>query len=80
MRETKYTNNAASVLIQLSWPNGRRATPSLRVLRICEATERCGPAGDVAPDAVPFRRVALVDGQLARSPRSALVCRLSRVA
>jgi hypothetical protein len=80
MRETKYTNNAASVLLQLSWPNGRRSTPSVRVLRICEATERCGPAGDVAPDAVPFRRVALVDGQLARSPRSALVCRLSRVA
>jgi hypothetical protein len=38
LEEADYTNNAASVLIRLSWRNGR---PGVRVLRRCEGSERC---------------------------------------
>jgi hypothetical protein len=41
LTESDYTNNAASVLIRLTWRAGR---PSVRVLRRCEGSERC-PAG-----------------------------------
>ena len=41
LREKRYTNNAASLLIRLTWPNGRRSAPAVRVLRTCESTERC---------------------------------------
>jgi hypothetical protein len=42
LRELRYDNNAASALIRIAWPNGRRAAPSVRVLRYCERVERCG--------------------------------------
>jgi hypothetical protein len=41
LRELDYENNDAAVLIRLSWPNGRRAPPSIDVLRTCEGAERC---------------------------------------
>jgi WD40 repeat protein len=40
-RELRYENNAASLRIQLSWPQGRAAPPSVRVLRRCPDSERC---------------------------------------
>jgi dipeptidyl aminopeptidase/acylaminoacyl peptidase len=39
--EADYTNNAASVLVRLSWPRGTRATPDVRILRHCATDDRC---------------------------------------
>jgi lysyl oxidase/WD40 repeat protein len=41
LHELDYDNNAASVLIRLRWPNGRRRLPSVNVLRVCQRAERC---------------------------------------
>ena len=41
IRELRRDNNAAAVLIRLSWPTGRSRTPTISVLRICEGAERC---------------------------------------
>jgi hypothetical protein len=41
LRELDYENNAASVLIRLSWPAGRQSTPAVEVLRVCQDAERC---------------------------------------
>jgi lysyl oxidase/WD40 repeat protein len=38
LRESDYANNAASVLLRLSWKGGR---PSIRVLRSCPDSDRC---------------------------------------
>jgi hypothetical protein len=51
LRELDYTNNAASLLLRLSW---RRGVPSLRLLRSCPDTDRCDRAGRSA--ASPDRR------------------------
>jgi hypothetical protein len=40
-RELRYENNGASVRIRIGWPNGRRARPSVRVLKTCPESERC---------------------------------------
>jgi hypothetical protein len=42
LRELDYENNASSVLIRLRRQGGR---PSIRVLRVCQRTDRCLPAG-----------------------------------
>lgn len=41
LRELDYENNDASVLISLTWPNGRQSSPAVKVLRVCQDTERC---------------------------------------
>jgi hypothetical protein len=41
MRELRYSDDAASLLIRLSWPGGRSSAPRVSVLRRCEASERC---------------------------------------
>jgi hypothetical protein len=41
IREQRYENNAASLRIRLSWPQGRSTAPAIRVLRRCPAAERC---------------------------------------
>jgi dipeptidyl aminopeptidase/acylaminoacyl peptidase len=41
IRELRYENNAASLRIRLSWPQGRSQEPAVRVLARCPATERC---------------------------------------
>jgi WD40-like Beta Propeller Repeat/Lysyl oxidase len=43
MRELTYSDDAASVLLQLTWPNGRSSAPRVSVLRRCEASDRCPP-------------------------------------
>jgi hypothetical protein len=50
LKESDYTNNAASVLIRLRWPNGSRRQPALDVLARCPDSERC-PAE--SPPAAP---------------------------
>src|SRR6185503_11723490 len=35
LRESSYTNDAASILIQLSWPRGFEAPPSIDVVKRC---------------------------------------------
>jgi hypothetical protein len=39
--ELRYENNAASLRIRLSWPQGRSKPPSVRVLRTCPDSDRC---------------------------------------
>jgi hypothetical protein len=39
--ELDYTNNASSLLFELTWPRGQRRKPALRVLERCSATARC---------------------------------------
>jgi Lysyl oxidase/WD40-like Beta Propeller Repeat len=41
VHELRYTNNAASVRIRLSWPHGRTRAPAVRVLRVCPDSDRC---------------------------------------
>ena len=60
IRELRYSNNAASVLIRLA-PDGRAAAPGVEVLRRCESSERC-PAGPVAYDDDVSRYDVLVAG------------------
>ncbi len=43
MRELRYTNNAASALLRLAWPNGPAAAPVVHVLRRCESSGECSP-------------------------------------
>jgi hypothetical protein len=40
LRETSYGNDAASLLVRISWPGGRRAAPRVSTLRAC-GKERC---------------------------------------
>jgi hypothetical protein len=48
LRETRYSNNAASVRLRLTWPAGADAPPKVAVLRNCGASERCPPGGAAA--------------------------------
>ena len=41
LRELRHDNDAASVRIRIAWPKGRGSSPSIRVLRSCESSERC---------------------------------------
>ena len=41
VRERRYTNNAASALLRIAWPNGPRREPRVRILARCEGSERC---------------------------------------
>jgi dipeptidyl aminopeptidase/acylaminoacyl peptidase len=43
LRELRYSNDAASVLLRVSRPNGSRSAPRVTVLRRCESSERCPP-------------------------------------
>ncbi len=40
LRETHYGDNAASLLIRITWPGGHRAPPTISTLRVC-SKERC---------------------------------------
>ena len=41
LRESDYGNNAASLRLRLSWPDGRSARPRVTVLRSCPGREDC---------------------------------------
>ena len=41
LRETRYSNNAASVLVRLTWPNGSDDRPAVHVLKRCPGRELC---------------------------------------
>ena len=41
VRESDYSNNAASVLLELRWPNGLDDPPTVKVLVSCPDTARC---------------------------------------
>jgi hypothetical protein len=41
MRELRYSNDVASLLLSLEWPNGRSLAPRVSVLGRCEGSERC---------------------------------------
>ena len=41
LREADYSNNAASLLITIGWPNGKTAEPSLHILRSCPDAPTC---------------------------------------
>lgn len=44
LRELAYSNDAASVLLELTWPNGRTSAPRISILQLCDGSERCPPA------------------------------------
>jgi dipeptidyl aminopeptidase/acylaminoacyl peptidase len=44
LRELRYENNAASMLVRFAWPRGRGHQPAIRVLRTCPESEWCGSA------------------------------------
>jgi hypothetical protein len=41
IRETRYTNDASSVLVKIYYPNGRNHGPQIRVLKTCSNSKRC---------------------------------------
>jgi hypothetical protein len=41
LAESRYANNAASVLLRITWPNGRLDVPRLKVLARCAQVARC---------------------------------------
>ncbi len=41
LRETDYSNNASSMSFELGWPNGKKSSPSIRVLRRCDNAATC---------------------------------------
>lgn len=41
LRELRYSDDAASVLLRLSWPAGRSSAPRVSILRRFEGSERC---------------------------------------
>jgi hypothetical protein len=41
VRESDYSNNAASVLLKLRWPNGFDNLPTITMLASCADTARC---------------------------------------
>ncbi len=43
IRELAYSNDSASVLLQLTWPNGSRSAPQISILQRCDDSERCPP-------------------------------------
>ena len=43
LRELDHANNAASALLRVSWPSGRRSAPRVEVLRRCGASAVCPP-------------------------------------
>jgi len=43
LREERYTNDAASVLLRLRWPGGHGEKPDVQVLRSCETAAACHP-------------------------------------
>ena len=49
VRESDYSNNAASVLLKLSWPNGSVSPPAIRVLASCAQTARCSAGRHQSP-------------------------------
>ena len=64
LAERSYRNNAASVRIALSWPDGTAAAPSARLLRWCPASDYCPGPRQRAPVltravAVRYARVAI---------------------
>jgi Lysyl oxidase/WD40-like Beta Propeller Repeat len=40
LRETNYSDDAASLLVRITWPGGHRAPPTISTLRVC-SKERC---------------------------------------
>ena len=44
IRELAYSNDAASVLLQLTWPKGRTSAPRISILKRCDGSERCPPS------------------------------------
>ena len=41
LRESDYSDNASSLALDLSWPNGRKAPPRIDVVARCPLTEIC---------------------------------------
>jgi lysyl oxidase len=49
VKERNYANDAASVLVDLSWPQGTTQAPSVKVLRGCGASDACPGPHQQAP-------------------------------
>ena len=49
VRESDYSNNAASVLLRLRWPNGSENPPAVAMLDSCAETARCSRGQQQSP-------------------------------
>lgn len=68
LRETDYSNNAASVLISVEWPDGSTAPPKVTELAQCELSERCPVAPALSRSkAATFAKSALRRSRLRAS-------------
>jgi Lysyl oxidase len=56
LRESNYSNNAASTLLDLRWRNG---VPYMKVLANCPDSARCDRLGDGVPAGAPARAAAV---------------------
>lgn len=43
LHESRYGNNVSSALLSLTWPQGRKAMPRIRVIASCTTGGRCAP-------------------------------------
>ena len=41
-KELRYDNNAASILVRITWPQGKSRMPQVRVLKTCQTSQFCG--------------------------------------
>ena len=41
-KELRYDNNAASLRIRITWPQGKSTRPRIRVLKTCQTSQFCG--------------------------------------
>jgi hypothetical protein len=74
LHESERSNNAASVLIGLSWPDGTAERPRVVELMRCALSARCpAPPQLTARTAAPLARAAFRHAYAARSPR--VTCR-----
>jgi hypothetical protein len=48
LAESDYTNNASSLLLELTWPSGTSNAPSVKILRGCKRDDSC-PGPDQQP-------------------------------
>lgn len=72
LHETDYSNNAASVLVSVAWPNGQDAPPTVTQLASCDVSERCPVAPVLTRSkATTFAKSAL---RRARVPATGLRC------
>ena len=61
LKETSTANNAASVLVDLTWPNGTDSKPAVKVLGRCPSTDTCAASSAALPLGSPVEVASGLD-------------------